>query len=80
MKRDEIIRILQAQREELMGRFGILSLSLFGSVAREEAEVTSDVDVLPDHSQGNADAAGVSPSPGSLKRGNCDKARPDPGL
>jgi predicted nucleotidyltransferase len=29
-----------------MGRFGILSLSLFGSVARDEAEVTSDVDVL----------------------------------
>jgi hypothetical protein len=47
-------------------------------VARDEAEVTSDVDVLPDHSQGNAYAAGVSPSPGSLKRENCDKARPDP--
>ena len=46
MKRDEIIRILQAQREELMSRFGILSLSLFGSVVRDEARVTSDVDVL----------------------------------
>ncbi len=30
MKRDEIIRILRAQREELMSRFGILSLSLLG--------------------------------------------------
>jgi uncharacterized protein len=46
MKRDEIIRILRAQREELMSRFGIHSLSLFGSVVRDEAKVTSDVDVL----------------------------------
>ena len=46
MKRDEIIRILQAKREELMSRFGIVSLSLFGSVVRDESKVTSDVDVL----------------------------------
>jgi predicted nucleotidyltransferase len=46
MKRDEIVRILRAQREKLMSRFGIPSLSLFGSVVRDEAKVTSDVDVL----------------------------------
>jgi predicted nucleotidyltransferase len=46
MKRDEVIRILQARRGELAARFGVRSLALFGSVARDEASEHSDVDLL----------------------------------
>lgn len=46
MKRDEILSILVAHRNELREQFGIKSLALFGSVARNEAVETSDVDLL----------------------------------
>ncbi len=45
MRRDEIVRLLREHRSEL-DRFGIKSLSLFGSVARDAASAHSDVDVL----------------------------------
>ncbi len=46
MKRQHIIDILDAHRDEISSRFGVLSLSLFGSVARDEATEVSDVDLL----------------------------------
>jgi len=46
MKKSEVIRILNGQRKELQERFYISSLSLFGSVARDEADADSDVDLL----------------------------------
>jgi hypothetical protein len=46
MKRDEAIRLLSAHRHELLEHFGVRSLALFGSVARDEARPDSDVDVL----------------------------------
>ena len=46
MKRDQVIRILSRQRGELANKYGVKSLALFGSVARDEATVTSDVDLL----------------------------------
>ena len=46
MKRKDIIRVLTEQREELRRNFAVRSLALFGSVAREEAQDTSDVDLL----------------------------------
>lgn len=46
MKKSEVIRILNGQRKELQERFYISSLSLFGSVARDEAGADSDVDLL----------------------------------
>ena len=46
MRRDEVIQILQSHRDELKREFGVRSLALFGSVARDEATETSDVDVL----------------------------------
>ncbi len=46
MKRDEVMRILSAQRAELQQNFGAKSLALFGSVARDEATESSDVDLL----------------------------------
>jgi len=46
MKREEALRVLAANRQELGERFGLSSLALFGSVARDEAGPQSDVDVL----------------------------------
>lgn len=45
MRRDEALRILAEHREEI-ARYGVKSLALFGSVARDEARPDSDVDVL----------------------------------
>ncbi len=45
MTRDEVLRVLQENRREF-SRFGVLSVHLFGSVARDEASDDSDVDIL----------------------------------
>ncbi len=52
MKRDQVLRILREHREDLRREYGITSLALFGSVARNEAADTSDVDVLVDFEDG----------------------------
>jgi predicted nucleotidyltransferase len=46
MKRDEVLAVLRAHREELRSEHGVKSLGLFGSVARDEAGPDSDVDLL----------------------------------
>lgn len=46
MKRDEVLKILDKHRDELRQKQGVKSLALFGSVARDEASETSDVDLL----------------------------------
>lgn len=46
MERDETLKLLRSTLPELRTRFGVAELSLFGSLARNEATVTSDVDVL----------------------------------
>jgi len=48
VERAEILDSLRSQRDEMRTRFGALSLSLFGSVARDEAVPGSDIDVLVD--------------------------------
>lgn len=45
MKRENVLRILSAHREELKN-FQVKALALFGSVARDEATAKSDVDLL----------------------------------
>jgi predicted nucleotidyltransferase len=45
MRRDRALAILGAHREELR-RLRVRSLALFGSVARDEAQSDSDVDLL----------------------------------
>jgi len=45
MKRDEVITTLRAHEPELRAA-GVLRLSLFGSTARDEAQVGSDIDLL----------------------------------
>ena len=46
MKRNEALTILRAEQEHLRRDFGVKSLALFGSVARDEAKDSSDVDLL----------------------------------
>ena len=47
MRRDDALAILRAQRDALRA-FGVRSLSVFGSTARDEATAESDVDLLVD--------------------------------
>ena len=46
MKKDVVIQILKQKSAELERKFGVKSLLLFGSVARNEATLTSDIDLL----------------------------------
>ncbi len=46
MRRAEALRILTEASPELVSRFGIRRLRLFGSTARDEAREDSDVDIL----------------------------------
>ena len=48
MRRDEVLHTLHQHYPGLIKNYGITSLALFGSVARDEATDTSDVDVLVD--------------------------------
>ncbi|CAN5613232.1 nucleotidyltransferase family protein [soil metagenome] len=46
MQRDKTLAILKVHMPELKAHFGVETLSLFGSTARNEAGEASDVDVL----------------------------------
>src|SRR5215211_2138668 len=46
MKQDDVLQILKQKNTELTKQFGVKSLQLFGSVARNEATPASDVDLL----------------------------------
>ena len=46
MKREAIINLLKSENTRLSSQFGVKSLLLFGSVARDEATPASDVDLL----------------------------------
>lgn len=46
MRLAEAVAILSRHRAEMERQFGVVSLALFGSVARDEAGPDSDVDVL----------------------------------
>ena len=46
MRCQDILKIFAEHRNEIGTRFGVASLSLFGSVARDEAAAESDVDIL----------------------------------
>ena len=45
MRKDEVVALIRSSQAELE-RYDVKSLRLFGSVARDEAEPGSDVDVL----------------------------------
>ncbi|MBI3524440.1 MAG: nucleotidyltransferase family protein [Betaproteobacteria bacterium] len=46
MNRNQTLQLLTLHKPELTRRFGVVQLALFGSSARDEAHVGSDVDVL----------------------------------
>ena len=46
MKQDIVLQTLKQRNAELTTKFGVKSLLLFGSVARNEATPASDVDLL----------------------------------
>ncbi len=48
MRRDDALRILAANKAAY-AEFGVRSLSIFGSVARDEARDDSDVDILVEY-------------------------------
>ncbi|MCA6621658.1 MAG: nucleotidyltransferase family protein [Pseudanabaena sp. M165S2SP1A06QC] len=50
MRRDEVLEVIHQHQEELQ-KMGVRSLDLFGSVARDEGHLGSDVDVLVDLSR-----------------------------
>lgn len=43
--KNEIIMFLQAHKDEMAQRFGVVSVDLFGSYARGEAREDSDIDI-----------------------------------
>jgi predicted nucleotidyltransferase len=45
MKRDKVIQLLQEHKAKL-NELGLRSISIFGSVARDEASTSSDIDLL----------------------------------
>jgi hypothetical protein len=51
MRRDEVLGRLRAHEAELRGR-GVEALHLFGSLARDSARPSSDVDLFLDHAAG----------------------------
>ena len=46
MKQDAVLQILKQKNAEMTKQFGVKSLLLFGSVARNESTSASDVDLL----------------------------------
>jgi len=46
MNKDEVLEILIRLKPELVKRFGVTRLALFGSTARNEAKPDSDIDIV----------------------------------
>jgi predicted nucleotidyltransferase len=46
LRREQALAILAQRREQLQTEYGVQSLAVFGSVARDEARADSDVDLL----------------------------------
>lgn len=46
LDRTDVLDALRTHKEALAERFGVMSLTLFGSFARDEASATSDLDLL----------------------------------
>ena len=48
MNKDECVKLLKKYMDILKGKYGITSLSLFGSTARGEQKENSDIDLFVD--------------------------------
>ena len=49
MRRDETLQLLSAHLEKFKQKYNVESLSLFGSMARNEANADSDIDILVEY-------------------------------
>lgn len=57
MQRDAALNILKTHKDEIVSRFHVRQLALFGSTARNEARDESDIDLLVDfEGKANSDA------------------------
>lgn len=52
MRKEDVLRTLADNRDRLKEEFFVKSLSIFGSVARDEATDASDVDLLVEFEEG----------------------------
>ena len=46
MKREAVLNYLRSKKEEFRIRYGITTLGIYGSVARDEATEKSDIDIF----------------------------------
>jgi len=46
MKREQALKLLREHKQEFEDRYGVTRLGIFGSVARDQAVDSSDVDVV----------------------------------
>jgi len=46
MRREQALNVLREHKKELEEQYGVTRLGIFGSVARDEADERSDVDVV----------------------------------
>lgn len=46
VKREQALRILAEHKDQWVAEYGLIKIGVFGSVARDEAEASSDVDVV----------------------------------
>lgn len=46
MRREQVLKLLREHKQEFKERYGVTRLGIFGSVARDEADDCSDVDVV----------------------------------
>ena len=46
LSRDEALSLLRSHKAAIVEQFDIIELSLFGSIARDEADAESDIDIL----------------------------------
>lgn len=51
MKREQAVNLLRQKQTDLSEQYHVASLTLFGSVARDEARSDSDIDILVEFSQ-----------------------------
>lgn len=55
LTKEEIISILQQQKDLLRSKFYVKNIGIFGSFARNEANENSDIDFLVEFEEGNLD-------------------------
>lgn len=46
MSKEQILSLLAGRREDILVKFGVKKLSIFGSAARDDMQSGSDVDIL----------------------------------